>query len=154
VPTLKAKAKKAKSAKSAKAKKPASPSVTLLGLHARLSALEEHVSRSGSRGIEEAPPTDLRPLTFTLHVANAPRITQLTLQDTGEEIVLTPNSPSKSSKPRASGISIDIGIDTFGDPGQNATLDVTNVKPHGTPIVTSVLTGSSASDATTIETSW
>jgi hypothetical protein len=128
--------------------------VTLLGLHARLSALEAHIARVGTRGIDDAAPADVRPLTFTLQVANAPRIAQLTLQDTGEEIVLTPNSPSKSSKPRASGKTIDVGIDTFGDPGQNATIDVTNVTPHGTPIVTSVLAGSSASDATTIVTSW
>jgi hypothetical protein len=89
-----------------------------------------------------------------MNTGNPPRIAQLVLQDTGEELVLTPNNPSKTSKPRQSSSQIPVGIDTFGDPGQRAVIDVTNVTPATTPIVTSVLTGSSAKDATTIVTDW
>jgi hypothetical protein len=126
--------------------KRAAGKVTLKSLHSRVGKLEKHVA-----ALQES---DGRSLTFTLNANNAPKIVQLTLQDTGEELVITPNSPSNSSKPRQSGQQIPVGINTWGDPGQRAVIDVTNVTKATTPIVTSALTGSSASDAAMIETGW
>ena len=128
--------------------------VTLASLHARVRRVEERIQRLSSADRGAAAAVDVRPLTFMLNAGNAPRIAQLVLQDTGEELVLTPTSASKSSKPRQSKQPIPVGIDTFGDPGQRAVIDVTNVTAASTPIVTSVLTGNSAKDATTIVTDW
>jgi hypothetical protein len=121
---------------------------TLASLHARLSTVE---ARLLSVPAAEA---ETRPITFTMRSGNAPSIVQLILQDSnpGEPLVLTPNNPSRSSKPRAAGTTILIGISSQGNPGQFAVIDVSNVTPQSTPIVTSQIAGSSASDADTITT--
>jgi hypothetical protein len=134
--------------KSRKKKSSKTPNVSLLSLHKRVTALETRIAGLADGG-------DMRALDFTLEPKNAPdQFVQIRLRDTGEKIRLTIDNNKASSKPRASGQTIKVAMDCQGDDGQQATVDITNVTDATTPFVSSVLSGSSASDDAEIVTDW
>jgi hypothetical protein len=128
------------------AKKPNS----LLELTQRVKDLEDHVVALKSLTGGGPPLPGMRPLTFTL-AAGGPQIVQLLL-DGHEKLNLGAGAGPVPSAPRANGVDVSVDMVIFGDPGQRASVDVTNAVP--TPMVSAVLTGSHLKEHQDLETSW
>ena len=121
--------------------------ISLLELTQRVRDLEDHVValKSVSGG---APPPGMRPLTFTL-ADGGPKIVRLLLD--GHESLILGTGPVKSAL-RANGVDIEVQMEVWGDPGQRASIEITNGAP--TPMVSSELTGSYLKEDQDLESHW
>jgi hypothetical protein len=137
-----------KAAKKRSSPAPSGPSTQ--SLHRRLKVAEGHIATLNENlGLPAAgADSDMEPVTFSL-TAGGPKLVRLTLD--GKETILL-GSDAKDSLPRANGVTISVFMETWGDPGQQASIDVTNARP--TPMTSSVLTTDHAIDTRTLKTSF
>jgi hypothetical protein len=115
---------KAKAKRQSGLASPAPPSLgaikqRLRNVETHLTALDVHTGLPVA-----AADTPMQPITFTL-AAGGPT-TRLTLD--GKETFLL-DSSSKESSPRANGAIVSVFIETWGNPGQVASIDVVNANP-------------------------
>jgi hypothetical protein len=133
------------------AKRPATPaavpSASAASMAQRVTALEGHIAALNAfTGIKSTDDDDREPITFSL-ASGGPKMVRLTLD--GTELILLGSDP-KQSQPRPNGTVVSVFMETWGDPGQQASIDVTNAGP--TPMTSSVLTSGHTADARSLKT--
>lgn len=129
--------------KAAAGSKAAGPDASVRSLSKRVGVLEGHVEAlKAFTGIE----AEMEPVTFTLQ-AGGPQIVRLTLD--GKEVILLDSGP-KDSEPRANGVIVSVFMEVWGNPGDQAVVDVSNAGPS--PMSSSVLTSGHGVDVRTLKT--
>jgi hypothetical protein len=120
-------------------------------LDKRLKNLERHVAAlHGVASIASlATAGDARPLTFALTAGSA-KMVRLTLLDTHESLIL--GTAPVTSRPRANGAVVGVWLETWGDPGQQATIGVMNATPN--PLKSSTLQTSYLAESRTLRAQW
>jgi hypothetical protein len=115
----------------------------------RITALESHIALI-TGGAAAATKGDTRPLTFSLQPGGATKV-ELTLDFT-ENLIL--GSGPVQSKPRPNHTPVFLNITIYGNPGQRATIDVSNATPS--PFVTAPIPKGAdrVADTRSIMTKW
>jgi hypothetical protein len=135
-------------AASASAAATAAPSAVLQVANQRLTVLEGHVAALNEHVGLPATGADeeMQPVTFSLAAGSCDYV-RLTLD--GKESFILGSSPH-DSLPRANDTVIAVFLETWGSPGQQASVVVTNASP--TPLTSKVLTSSYTFDDRSLKT--